>query len=211
VLGSTLRSGEEVISMLVRRPEGARHVALRAWNFFAAPVTASDPVVAELGARFAADLDVTNLIRSVFLHPRFTSSTARQGLVKEPVQWMVGLLRAVSLRPDRLVLGANSPIATLRALNQEPFAPPSVGGWPNNNYWLSTTSSSRRIAFANAVAQSAQLGWLEGVSAAGRPDALARQLGIEGWTAPTRTALVAASNPRQQLTLAAVSPEYVLA
>lgn len=211
VLGTSLRSGEEVISMLSRRPEAARYVAFKAWNFFAYPITTADPIAADLGSRFAADLDVTNLMRSVFTHPQFGSPTARQGLVKEPVHWMVGLLRATNVRPDQLTLGGANPMVILRSLNQEPFAPPSVGGWPSNNYWLSTTSSSNRVRFASAVAQSAQLGWLEGVGAAGRPDALARQLGIDGWTPATRAALQQAANPRQQLTLAAVSPEYVLA
>lgn len=211
VLGASVRSGEELISMLVRRPEAARHVALRAWNFFAHPVNAADPVVAELGAAFAADLDVTNLMRNVFRHPRFADATSRQNLVKEPVPWMVGLLRAVGLRPDQLTVTGPQPISTLRSLNQEPFAPPSVGGWPNNNAWLSTTSATNRVQFAAGVAANARLDWLEGQPAVARPDALAARLGVDGWTAATTAVLRRAPNPRAQLTLAAVSPEYVLA
>jgi uncharacterized protein (DUF1800 family) len=211
VLGVPVRTGEELITLLVRRPEAARHVAFRAWNFFAHPVHPSDPVVAELGAFFAADLDVTNLMRNVFRHPRFGDGTSRQNLVKEPVSWMVGLLRAVGVRPDQLTVTGPQPINTLRSLNQEPFAPPSVGGWPNNNAWLSTTSATNRVQFAAGVAANARLDWLEGQPAAARPDALAARLGVDGWTATTRAALRRAPNPRTQLTLAAVSPDYVLA
>jgi uncharacterized protein (DUF1800 family) len=211
VLGNTLRTGEEVISMLVRRPEAGRFIAFKAWNYFAYPISVSDPIAGELGAAFSADLDVTGLLRRVFTHPQFASQTARQNLVKEPVAWMVGLLRATGVRPDELLLQNPSPMQTLETLNQEPFAPPSVGGWPNNNYWLSTTSSSNRIRFAYLVANTAKLGWLEGASAASRPDVLAQQLSIASWTPASLSAIRKASNPRQQLLLAAVSPEYVLA
>ncbi len=211
VLGTVLRTGEELIAMLTRRPEAARHVAAKAWSFFAYPITSADPIAAELGAAFAADFDVTNLMRRLFRHPQFTSTAARQGLVKEPFAWMVGLLRATGLRPDQLTMSGAHPLVILRSLNQEPFAPPSVGGWPANQYWLSTTSATNRVRFASAVANGARLDWLEGQPAAARPDALATRLGVDGWTGATRGALLAAGNPRQQLALAAVSPEYVLA
>ena len=33
---------------------------------------------------------------------------------------------------------------TLRALGQRPFYPPSVGGWPHGQVWLSTASAEAR-------------------------------------------------------------------
>ena len=208
LLGTTATTGEQIISVLCRQPALARFIAAKMWSQFAWPVKPDDPIVNELAPGFAADLDITKLARSVFMHPQFGSVQARQGLVKQPVEYVVGTFRALGLLPSSLdrakVEGA------LTALNQEPFAPPSVGGWPQNGYWISTATSLARLRFAQGMAASASLDWLTAVPANARAEALAQRLGIDGWTVATASALTKASNPKNQLTVALVSPEYVL-
>ena len=208
LIGSTAVTGEQVVTLLTRHPAGARFVAARVWSQFAWPVKPDDPVIDDLAPGFAAGLDVTSLLRSVFMHPRFQSAAARQGLVKQPVEYVVGTLRALGLRPGALPWTQVGGI--LGALNQEPFAPPSVGGWPQNGYWVSTATSLARLRFAQTLSGAAPLEWLSGVPGPGRPEALARRLGLDGWTAATLSALAVASTPRNQLVAALVSPEYVL-
>ena len=60
------------------------------------------------------------------------------------------------------------------------------------------------------MAASASLDWLTAVPANARAEALAQRLGLDGWTVATASALTKASNPKNQLTVALVSPEYVL-
>ncbi len=208
LLGTTATTGEQVITLLCHQPALARFISAKMWSQFAWPVKPDDPIVNDLAPGFAADLDITKLARAVFMHPQFLSVQAKQGLVKQPVEYVVGTLRALGLQPSYLdrarVEGA------LTALNQEPFAPPSVGGWPQNGYWISTATSLARLRFAQGIAAMATLDWLIGVPANGRADALAQRLGLDGWTAATASALTKASNPKNQLTVALVSPEYVL-
>ncbi len=202
--------GEEVISLLANHPAATRFVASKLWSRFAFPVNPDDPIVTEVAAGFASDGDITTLMRSIFRHPEFVSKRAKQGLVKQPVEWMVGALRALNLPfsngPTRPQILLNA----LRDLNQVPFAPPSVGGWPQNGYWVSTATAHARLATAATLSRSANLSWLTGVPASQRLDVLASQLGLDGWTSATTAALVKANDPKSQLAIALVSPEYVL-
>ena len=202
--------GEQVVAMLATHPAAARFVASKLWSRFAFPVLPDDPIVSDLSVPFGNDGDLTALIRAVFRHPEFVSRRSKQGLVKQPVEWLVGTMRALGMRPSTLVANPQILLNGLAGLNQVPFDPPSVGGWPQNGYWLSTATALSRLKLADQLTREANLSWLTGASAAQRPDVVAAQLGVDGWTSATNTALLKAPDPRSQLTVALVSPEYVL-
>ncbi len=212
ILGETRPFGfDDTVAYLAGRPESATFVSAKLWSRFAYPVAVTDPVVADVAAVFRESGNISAVMKALFRHPQFLSTAARQGLVKQPIEWVVGSLRALGMRANEFdVVGPNL-LTTLRDLNQVPFNPPSVGGWPQNGYWLSTATALARLRFANGLAGRANLTWLSGASAASRPELLARQLGIDGWSRSTQDGLAKASNPRTQLTLALTSPEYVLA
>lgn len=200
--------GEDVIRMAVARPESAPYVTAKLFSGFARPVGPDDPVVRQLAPALARDGNVGRLLRAIFLHPEFTAPASRTGLVKQPVEYVAGTLRALGLRADS-VGGLGQ---TLEAMGQQPFAPPSVGGWPQNGYWLTTSFALARLRFAAAVAQKANLDTLAAQPAADRPATAARLLSVDGWGPSTSAALAqVAGEPRALLTVALVAPEHVLA
>ena len=148
------------------------------WSGFARPVGANDPVVRQLTPAFAKDQDVGRLMRAIFLHPEFVAPASRTGLVKTPIEYVAGALRALRLRAA--VLGNNLP-QTMESLGQRPFAPPSVGGWPPNGYWLTTSFALSRLRIASMLAGKAKLDTIAEVPAADRPAATARLLSVDGW------------------------------
>jgi len=99
----------------------------------------------------------------------------------------------------------------LRQLAQEPFNPPSVGGWPQNEYWLTTASAQLRVGYGYAMARAADLSALAALTPAQRPVALAHLLSVDGW-GPTTTAALnhVAADPATLVALAVSAPEYVL-
>ncbi len=209
ILGKTAAfTGEEVVGMLVTSPAAARFVTAKLWRHYAFPVGTDHPVVAELAPGFTADLNVTKLVRSILLHPQFVSPEARQSLVKQPVEWMAGIFRQLDMRPSEMVGNVN--MATLNKLNQKPFFPPSVGGWPDNGYWISTASALVRYQFALQVSARARLDWIAGANNAARLTAIAARLGVDEWTPSSAETITAAGEPRRQLAAALVTPEYVL-
>jgi uncharacterized protein (DUF1800 family) len=210
VLGKTgPLSGEEVISLLANHPAAARFVTSKLWSRFAFPVLPTDPIVTDLAKGFTNGGEISAVMKSIFLHPEFLSKRAKQGLVKQPIEWLVGAMRALGfaqvsdVKPQRI-------ISTLSDLNQVPFDPPSVGGWPQNSYWISTATTQARLGIAVAFVRAANLDWLTSAAPQQRFDVLAARLGVDGWASATRTALAKASDPKSQLTIALVSPEYVL-
>ncbi len=211
ILGQSVNTGEEVIRLLANHPAAAKFITAKLWFKFAAPTTVDSPVVADLSTVFTnTGGDIKAVMKALFLHPEFQSTAVRQGLVKQPVEYVVGALRAADLRPRDLEITGPNLNSALSDLNQIPFDPPSVGGWPGNGYWLSTATAMARLHFANSLANTAKLGWLGSVSAAQRLDVLASRFGVDGWTNTTRAGLLKAASVRQQFALALVSPEFVL-
>jgi uncharacterized protein (DUF1800 family) len=210
VLGTTgPLGGEEVVSLLCRQPAAARFIAAKMWRQYAYPLSADHPVISELAAGFAKDGDVSKLLRTVLLHPQFQSREARLGLVKQPIEWVIGAMRQLDVRPSLFDAGKRT-ATVLSNLNQLPLFPPSVGGWPDNGYWISTTTALTRMKFALELTAIAKLDWLNGSDNAGRLNALSARLGVDEWTSGTAASITQAGNPRQQLAAALVSPEYVL-
>ena len=199
-------SGEDVVAIATAEPAAQRWVASRVWSRFAAHASPTDPAVTAL-LRSAPPRPLAELFRAVLLSPALTTDAVRGGLIKQPVEWVVGAQRALNTTlPDRTVL------TTLRNLGQIPFAPASVGGWPEGTAWLSTSATAARVAFASALAAAADLSAVTDQAPAARIDALANLLAIDGWSSQTRSALsAAAGDPARLVTLALVSPEYQLA
>jgi uncharacterized protein (DUF1800 family) len=199
--------GEDVVRLLTTRAACARFITAKVWSHFGRPVTPDDPLVDELSDVFAPDLDMRALLHAIFLHPEFDSPATRTGLVKQPIEYVAGALRALGQRAEGIDV-----VRALRLLGQEPFLPPSVGGWPDNGYWLSTASSLGRVRFAEAAARDADLTPVSSVPPRARPAAVAHLLSIDAWSPTTTQALQqVADEPRSLLTLALVAPEYVLA
>ncbi|MBM3660458.1 MAG: DUF1800 domain-containing protein [Actinobacteria bacterium] len=205
-LGQTGAWGtDDIVRIVTRHPAAARRIPARLWSFFAYPVGSTDPVVAELATTFATELDITKLLRRIFLHPQFQSAAARQGRVKTPVEWVLGALRAIGVTPDASTYGV------LRTLLQYPFEPPNVAGWPANGYWVNTVSALDRVRVAQSISRLVTVPAIANAAPADRPAAAAAVLGVEAWSARTASALAAAqAEPQSVLALALVSPEYVL-
>jgi len=206
VLGQTGSwGGEDVVHILVNSPASASFIVSKVWGHFAYPVAPSDPVVADLAPAYARSRDVLALVRAVLAHPRFTSASAMSGLVKQPIEWVIGSLRALGLPViDKRLVGV------LSGLGQVPFRPPSVGGWPQNEYWLTTASSLARLTFASAVASLADLSMISALPPAQRPDAAAHLLSV-AWSPTTAKGLAQAADTNELVALALVAPEFVLA
>jgi uncharacterized protein (DUF1800 family) len=207
---SGVSTGQEVIDIVTHSQASSRFVPSRFWSYLAYPVTANDPVVAHLAPAYAANRNVGQLLSAIFRHPEFSSSKARTGLIKQPVEYLIGTLRALGVTPTALAARSKELLAVLTGLGQVPFDPPSVGGWPQNDYWLSSSAALARWTFAHGLSQVADISTVADASRVERVDAAASLLAVSRWSTTTAKALQRASgDPRMVVTLALVSPEYV--
>ena len=194
-----------LVDLLTARPESAAFVATRLWARHGSATMRPD-TLQRLVAAYGPERDVTALLRALFLDPAFRADTS--SLVASPVEYVVGVFRALHVPVPRDGSGRML-LGTLNALGQVPFRPPSVGGWPGGIAWLSTAATRERLTFAGAMARKADLDAVAGSK--DRPEAAAHLLGVDAWTDRTLAALKdAAADPVRLVTLALVSPEYLV-
>ncbi|MFF5174218.1 DUF1800 family protein [Micromonospora sp. NPDC000089] len=191
--------------LLADRPEAGRFVAARLWFRFAGPAAPAPDGL--------AGPDTRATLRTVLTAGAFGQT--RDTLVKQPVEWTVGALRQLGIRPSALTEQRRRQLlAGLNGMDQVPLRPPSVGGWPAGTAWLSTSSLQARLRTANLLAAAVAppvLARLTAAPPAGRPDALARLLVVDRWSDRTRAALTPlAGEPRKLLAAGLVSPEYTV-
>jgi uncharacterized protein (DUF1800 family) len=204
VLGQTGDfDGTDVVRILTHSTASQRWVCTRVWCRFARTIT-TDPVVNTLMTTYAQHLDVGELMKAAFTAPAFLATKGE--LVKQPIEYVVGALRALKLRADN-----KKYLAVLQNLGQVPFDPPNVGGWPFDDAWLTTAASYTRLEFARAVASAGDISVVADEAASARADAAAHLLSVDAWGSQTRVALAqVVDDPVSLVTLALCAPEYVV-
>ncbi|MEM8708222.1 MAG: DUF1800 domain-containing protein [Actinomycetota bacterium] len=216
VLGETGNlTGDDVIDIIVRRPECHRFVAGRLWHRYAG-TTPSEAVLTDLASAFAERLVVRDLLVAMFTHPAFYTDDVMHGLVAQPMETTINALRGFGVDPfdvtryemtdDEEVSPTGPvpygvPLEILEEMGQYMAHPPNVGGWPHNEAWLDATRSIGRlnagIRFAEAMLE-ADLPLVQAIEDDARTDpraAAARLLGAFGhveWSAETEAAIVTA-------------------
>jgi uncharacterized protein (DUF1800 family) len=214
LLGTTANLDvDSFADLLVAQPANATFLANRLWFRFAS----GDPMPAATADRLTAAYrparSISALVTAMFTDEAFGATRAQ--LVKQPVEWLVGAVRQLAIDPGKLAATVQKQLlAGLSGLGQVPLQPPSVGGWPSDAAWLTTSSLQVRLRLAAAlaaVAGPAVVDQLSTGTANSKVDALARVLVVDGWTDRTLAVLTAAAaTPRQLLTVGLASPEYTV-
>lgn len=189
---------------VLARPGSAAHVAGRLWQQLVSDEPPSGPALERVVAAYGPRRDLKALTRAVLTDDEFTGGRAT--VVNTPVEWLVGVIRA--LRPaeqhDKLVE------TSLKVLGQRPFFPTDVNGWPRGQVWLSTASATTRLRTAAKLARSADLSTIDSTAPGQRIDAVGYLIGVGAWTDRTVEALQPLVRQPERLVTAAVNtPEYL--
>lgn len=209
ILGRTADfDARSFVGLVLDRPESAPFVAGRIWFRLVSATPPPADVLGRLVAAYGPGRDIPALLSAIAGEPLFRE--AATSLVKQPVEWLAGLMRALGVRPGSLDERAKTQLlAGLRGMGQVPFDPPSVGGWAAGGAWLTTSAGLARLHLAQLVTAHADLGAV--AKAADKPAAIGDLLSVDGWSGRTRTALAGvAGNVTQLSTVAACAPEYVV-
>jgi uncharacterized protein (DUF1800 family) len=189
-----------VLDQILAQPATAPFVVTRLLQHFAGN-NPSKAWVTRLADQFRKSRwDVKTLIRGIFTSPEFVSAQSYRALVRSPIEYMVSASKA---------LGADAATATKliasssQNMGQVLFDPPDVGGWPNNEAWISSNSVIARVNFATALVNAVKQPPAFDESAIGHQ--------LEGVLSPqTATAINQASDDRSRWFLLLASPEFQL-
>ena len=192
---------------VLAQPKSAEYVAGRLWQQLASDEPPSPQTIDRLVSAYGPGRNLRALTRAILTDNEFTGS--RAAVVNTQIEWLVGVMRALRVpvsNPAQLKMAE----ATLRALGQRPFYPPSVGGWPHGQVWLSTASAQARLHTASRMAHAGDLSGIESTAPGDRIDAVGYLIGVGSWSDRTADALEPLVHKPPQLVAAAVNtPEYL--
>jgi uncharacterized protein (DUF1800 family) len=203
--------GASFVTLVLSQPAAADLVISRLWFRLVSAIPPTAAAMARLGRAYGSQRSILAVLAAIAKEPAFHATSS--SLVKQPVEWAVGLLRALAVRPRDLTEQQHRQLtATLRGMGQVPFSPPSVGGWPAGGAWLTTAAALSRVEAARLIAAAVTLPpEATRTSTRNRPEYLRRLLGVEKFSPRTVDAIAAvADRLPAAIAVAACSPEYTV-
>jgi len=188
-------------------PAASPYVLTRLWAQLVSATPPSNGTLANVLDAYGSGRNLAAAFSAMLSSPE--QSAALGSIVAGPVEWAIGAVRTlrVLLTEDKAV---QQLAGVLRLLGQLPFYPPSVGGWPAGQAWLSTAAADGRMQAAATWARIGDITPVRSAAISSRIDTVGYLLGIG--TFSDRTAAVLRSVVNDPVTLVAVAmntPEYL--
>ncbi len=188
---------EGVIDKILAQDATAPFIARKVVTHFVTPMP-TDDYVTRLATSFRRNrYSVKQLMRDIFLSPEFSAPSAYRALIKTPTEYMVHIAKALGDKTTtRLMIGSGT------GMGQTLFDPPSVGGWPENESWISSNTMLARANHVTAALQAVRR----------LPSAAnAHETHLDGVLSPqTLRLLNEASDDRRRWAVVFASPEFQL-
>jgi uncharacterized protein (DUF1800 family) len=137
VLGrSGALDGDQVLDILLARPETAEFITTKLWKEFVSPTPEAREVKRLAAVLRDSRYEVKPLMRAMLASDAFWSPDNRASLVKSPVELVVGTLRTFDIRPFTM----RPAVLASAVLGQNPMSPPNVKGWPGGDAWINSST-----------------------------------------------------------------------
>ncbi len=132
--------GDQVIDILLRKPETALFITRKLWREFVAPgfdQPADEAEVKRLAEVFRdSGYSIGKLMQAMLSSDAFYAPANRAALIKSPVEFVVGTLKQFGIDAPNL-----RPFVLASALlGQNVFSPPNVKGWPGGETWINSAT-----------------------------------------------------------------------
>lgn len=188
---------DAVLEKILQQDATAPFIVGKLLTHFVTP-TPPDAYVARLAAGYRKSrYDTKALLRDILMSPEFTAADTYRALIKSPTELMVHTAKALGDRTlTRLIAGQG------QGMGQLLFDPPSVGGWPENESWVSSNTMLARANFVTSAVQAVRK-----LPSAGN----AHNTQIDGvMSAQTLKLLNEAMDDRRRWSILLASPEFQL-
>jgi len=125
--------GEDITRICLEQPVCARFICHKLYRFLVSDSVPPAPeLIAPLADQFRkSDYDFAALVKTVLRSNLFFSAAAYRSSIKSPVDFALGIARALEGRVGTVALAQ-----ALESLGQNIFYPPSVKGWDGGQAWL---------------------------------------------------------------------------
>ena len=133
-------SVRQAVDIVLGHAQHAQFLIRKLWaEFIAGPIPQGtlDALIADYTR---SGFQLRPVIRGILTHPQIFESLAEPNLIKPPIVYSVGVLRALGVP-----LRGNNVRAALSAMQQHPYRPPNVAGWEGGMSWLNTNTVMGRF------------------------------------------------------------------
>jgi uncharacterized protein (DUF1800 family) len=141
--------GTDIVRIVTQHPSSAKYMTEKIWRFFVSEELPEDIHLELVKVWINSKLDIRELLRFIFTREAFYAPQNRNNLIKSPLEYVIGSLRAVKAN---LVLEQQLTLVNLLASQaQIPFYPPNVKGWDGGLEWIADTTLLNRIQFIGTI------------------------------------------------------------
>lgn len=144
IFGNQGRFGpKDVVEIILQQPAAARFITRKIWLEFVSKT--NEKMIEQLASEFSKDWNINNLVEKILLSDTFWSDQGQ--MIKSPIELMIGTERLLpAMQRPR-----NSLLPLAKQLEQDPFNPPNVKGWPTGFGWLDASRLMARANFAERL------------------------------------------------------------
>jgi uncharacterized protein (DUF1800 family) len=165
------------LDAVLGHPSHAPFLIRKLWaEFIATPIPAA--TLTSLVALYRPNAPLRPVLRGILSNPLIFESLGEPNLVKPPVVYLVGVLRALGAP-----MKGNYMTGALTNMQQRPYRPPNVAGWEGGMSWLNTNTVQGRF---DAVLRAQFLKYSNSTNSYPRP----ALVDVDGGAAETAAALV---------------------
>jgi uncharacterized protein (DUF1800 family) len=147
-------TGADVVGLIFEKPEAARFMTKKIWEFFVYDNPSEAAINALAGGFHKADYQIRPLLREIFLSKEFYAEAAIRSQIKSPVQYLIQLLKQLEITAPPV----GFPITAQQQLGQVLFMPPNVAGWDWGQAWINTNTLLTRYNLAGFLTKGAEDG-----------------------------------------------------
>lgn len=137
---------DSVVDAVLGQDGHAPYVVNKLWAEFM-PTPPPTATLQKLSADYVTGgRKIKPLVRSILTDPQLFESIDEPNMIKPPVVFVSGALRALGLG-----ISSSEPADYLDSMGQVPYFPPTVAGWEGGLSWLNTNTALARFGFIGDV------------------------------------------------------------
>ncbi len=147
---------DDIVQIIAEQPAASQHIVRKLYGFFIHGAPTDQDIAPFVRVFDSNQKRVGPLVEAMLRSDVFYSPRAYRSLVKSPIEYVVGAIKALDLQDRLLVLsGADRGVrgggGVLGAMGQIPFEPPNVAGWTGGKQWLNSATIYARLNFINTL------------------------------------------------------------
>ena len=141
-------SGDDVINMLLEKPETAVFITKKVYSFFVNEQI-NNTHIEWLAQRFYDNnYDLKKLLQDIYTSDWFYQEKNVGNKIKSPIELIAGIRRFLPLELDN----DQSQLLFQKVLGQILFYPPNVAGWPGGRTWIDSSTLMVRLQLPQVLA-----------------------------------------------------------